>query len=67
MPGHLPDGQRSQRLGEQLEAMDLHRDLAGAGLHQGAVDAEVVPRTRWDLTRLAEGQKVEVVHAVQGG
>jgi sulfur carrier protein len=32
-----------------------------------AVDGEVVPRSAWDETRLAEGQKVEVVGAIQGG
>jgi sulfur carrier protein len=32
-----------------------------------AVDGEVVPRSAWDKTPLAEGQKVEVVGAIQGG
>jgi sulfur carrier protein len=32
-----------------------------------ALDREVVPRGRWDSTPLAEGARVEVVHAVQGG
>ena len=32
-----------------------------------AVDGEVVPRSAWDRTRLADGQKVEVVGAIQGG
>jgi sulfur carrier protein len=32
-----------------------------------AVDGEVVPRGEWDRTRLREGQRVEVLHAVQGG
>ncbi len=32
-----------------------------------AVDGEVVPRSEWDRTRLADGQKVEVVGAIQGG
>ena len=32
-----------------------------------ALDGEVVPRGRWDDTRLHEGQRVEVVQAVQGG
>jgi len=32
-----------------------------------AVGGEVVPRTAWSQTRLAEGTKVEVVSAVQGG
>ena len=32
-----------------------------------AVDGEVVPRAAWERTPLAEGQKVEVLQAVQGG
>ena len=32
-----------------------------------AVDAEVVPRSRWEATELAEGQRVEVLGAIQGG
>jgi thiazole synthase len=32
-----------------------------------ALDGEVVPRVRWDSTPLAEGQRVEVLAAIQGG
>jgi sulfur carrier protein len=32
-----------------------------------AVDGEVVPRARWSSTALAEGQRIEVLTAVQGG
>lgn len=32
-----------------------------------ALDGEVVPRGRWPHTELAEGTRVEVVVAVQGG
>jgi sulfur carrier protein len=32
-----------------------------------ALDGEVVPRGRWDDVALHEGQRVEVVRAVQGG
>jgi sulfur carrier protein len=32
-----------------------------------AVDGEVVPRGDWTGTALQEGQRVEVLHAVQGG
>jgi sulfur carrier protein len=32
-----------------------------------ALDGEVVPRGRWDEVELHEGQRVEVVQAVQGG
>jgi sulfur carrier protein len=32
-----------------------------------ALDGEVVPRRLWDEVALHEGQRVEVVQAVQGG
>lgn len=32
-----------------------------------AVDAEVVPRTQWPQTVVADGAQVEVVTAIQGG
>jgi thiazole synthase len=32
-----------------------------------AIDGEVVPRSEWDGTPLREGQKVEVLAAIQGG
>jgi thiazole synthase len=32
-----------------------------------ALDGEVVPRTEWDSTELAEGGKVEILAAIQGG
>jgi sulfur carrier protein len=32
-----------------------------------AVDGEVVPRGRWDAVELRDGQRVEIVQAVQGG
>ena len=32
-----------------------------------AVDGEVVPRSAWSSTVLTEGQRVEIVGAVQGG
>lgn len=42
----------------------------GAGDSRGvavAVDAEVVPRGEWDSVVLAEGQRIELVGAIQGG
>jgi sulfur carrier protein len=32
-----------------------------------AVDAEVIPRGEWQTRTLAEGAKVEVLRAIQGG
>jgi sulfur carrier protein len=44
--------------------------LGAGGERRGiavAVDGEVVPRSAWDDTPLSEGQKVEIVGAIQGG
>ena len=44
---------------------------AGADAKRGgvavAVDGEVVPRSAWERTRVGDGQRVEVVGAIQGG
>ena len=32
-----------------------------------AVNAEVIPREAWASTRLEPGDRVDVIHAVQGG
>ena len=32
-----------------------------------AVDAEVVPRSEWETTSLRDGQRVELLRAIQGG
>lgn len=42
-------------------------DVSGGRGFAVAVDGEVVPRSEWETTPLAAGQKVEVVAAVQGG
>jgi sulfur carrier protein len=45
-------------------------EISGAGERRGvavAVDGEVVPRSAWEETALSEGQRVEVVGAIQGG
>ncbi len=45
-------------------------DATGAPSRAGvavAVEGEVVPRGRWDAEELADGQRVEVLQAVQGG
>lgn len=47
--------------------------VARAGAHATprgvavALDGEVVPRSAWTQTEVREGQRVEVVQAVQGG
>ena len=48
----------------------LVRDIEGRSDGRGmavAVDAAVVPRSDWATVELTEGQRVEVVGAIQGG
>ena len=59
-PTALPDG---ATVAAAIEA-------SGAAARRGmavAVDGEVVPRSEWDATRLHEGEKIEVLAAIQGG
>ena len=45
-------------------------DALGIEVRRGmavAVDAEVVPRSAWSTTQVADGARVEIVTAVQGG
>jgi sulfur carrier protein len=62
--------------GERVELADgasVAEAVSAAGADSGrrgiavAVDGEVVPRSGWAEKRLGEGQKVEVVEAIQGG
>ena len=58
-PSDIAPGTTVTELLRALEAPD--RGVAVA------VDGEVVPRGGWALTALADGARVEVVMAVQGG
>jgi len=58
-PAELRDGATVADVLAHLQAPD--RGVAVA------VDAAVVPRSAWAQTELAEGARVEVVQAVQGG
>ena len=54
-----------------LTVAELVRGL-GAGGPDGrgvavAVDAQVVPRSQWAQVRVTDGQRVEVLGAIQGG
>jgi sulfur carrier protein len=52
------------RLGDVLGALGVESGRRGVAI---AIDGEVVPRARWDEAVLAEGARVEVVQATQGG
>ena len=47
-----------------VDASGAHPSHRGVAV---AVDGEVVPRAEWERVELAEGQRVEIVQAVQGG
>jgi len=57
----VADGATVAELVEQAGAGPDGRGVAVA------LDGEVVPRSAWDDTRVAAGQSVEVLQAVQGG
>jgi thiazole synthase len=57
----LPDG---ASVAAAIEASGAAAGQRGVAV---AVEGEVVPRSEWDETRLGEGQKVEVLAAIQGG
>ena len=51
-------------LSDAVEATGANPERQGIAV---AVDGEVVPRARWEHTTLSDGQRIEVVQAVQGG
>jgi sulfur carrier protein len=51
-------------LAAALAELEVDRDARGVAV---AVDGEVVPRARWQEVELAEGARVEVLTAMQGG
>ena len=60
-PVALPEG---SFVTEAVEASGASGDQRGLAV---AIDGEVVPRSEWSRTSLREGQKVEVLAAIQGG
>jgi sulfur carrier protein len=60
----------SRELDEGASVTDLVALLGGRADGRGvavALEGEVVPRSVWESTRLSEGDRVEVLVAVQGG
>jgi sulfur carrier protein len=60
-PRELPDG---ATVADAVTASGIPALARGVAV---AVDREVVPRSQWEATALADGQRVEVLEAVQGG
>jgi sulfur carrier protein len=57
----LPDG---ATVADAVRFVGIDGETRGIAV---ALDGEVVRRSDWDRTRLAERQAIEVVRAVQGG
>ena len=55
---------RAAGIRELLAELGYGPDRPGIAV---ALNAEVVPRSEWDRTRLGPGDRVEIVGAVQGG
>ena len=62
-PLELPDG---ATLADAVRASSAAEAEARAA-SRSPLDGEVVPRAEWDSTALAEGSRVEVLAAIQGG
>jgi sulfur carrier protein len=60
-PRELATGATVATVVESLGAQRARRGVAVA------VDAEVVPRRQWERRELREGERVEVLNAIQGG
>ena len=62
--GERRDLNEGARVREAVAASGAAPDARGLAV---AVDGEVVPRGDWDRVELREGQRVEILQAVQGG
>jgi sulfur carrier protein len=62
--GEARDLRDGATVDDAVEASGAQPDGRGVAV---AVDGEVVPRGQWSATELSEGQRVEVLQAVQGG
>jgi sulfur carrier protein len=60
-PRELRDG---QTVAAVLASLDLTVQARGVAV---AVDGEVIPRAQWATLALADGARVEVLTAMQGG
>jgi sulfur carrier protein len=62
--GEPRDERVCQTVVAALELLDLAPDARGVAV---AVDGEVVPRAGWETFAIADGSRVEVLTAMQGG
>ena len=62
--GTVAELERGATIVDAIDAAGADSERRGVAV---AVDGEVVPRSEWETTELTEGQRVEVLHAAQGG
>lgn len=62
--GRPQEAREGARVAELVAAAGADPERRGIAV---AVDGEVVPRSAWEETALSEGQRVEVLQAMQGG
>lgn len=62
--GQQSDMRGGETVAAALARLDLALDARGVAV---AVDGEVVPRAHWESFALADGARVEVLTAMQGG
>jgi sulfur carrier protein len=62
--GEPTELERGATVAAGLARLDVEAPRRGVAV---AVDAEVVPRGEWERRALSDGERVEVVHAIQGG
>lgn len=62
--GKKTDCNDGATVSDLLETLDVGKDAQGVAI---AVNDAVVPREKWALARLSPGDRIEIIHAVQGG
>jgi sulfur carrier protein len=62
--GNSSDVRGGESVLAAVEQLGLPADARGVAV---AVDGQVIPRAQWEVVRLSEGARVEVLSAMQGG
>ena len=64
---HLTINQQAHQLSEPASVADAIAAIAARPPYAVAVNTEFVPRTRYAVTPLREGDRVEIISPVTGG
>jgi sulfur carrier protein len=60
--GEKRDFDNAAALADVIENLDVSTDGVAVALND-----EVVPQSRWNNTKVNSGDRIEIIHAVQGG